>query len=815
MSPSRSHRETAPSHRPAAASRSDLLAAFLAVLITTSIPLHAEAAGNAVAGIPPTDALIVLDDIDIDEVWAFIDEWTANGAWLPHVYPPNLIIGSVPPSLEEALHSDRRVLSLNRRPYVPPASDKNARRHALVIASWNMEGGEAAEKNGEEAVFREGGELSCRVETVDGRAAELFARKAGRIEEKQYGRAKGADFFQTSEWVIGRTVVGVVLPSTEGATHTKEEVAGVYSQVRGAFTYLASRAGAYPGAQFLYDLHDSVYTSRNLQYSPPHYRESEWTGEVMKNLGGYDLYVKGVPQAPVYEYLDTLRTRFSTEWAVCLFLPRAKFFQGAGYTAYAYLGGPFLVAPSAGGGKVGPSGTILLSHLIIHEASHLYFALDEYAKGGSATPCRATSGYMGVFNRNSLRRDFLCDPESHQPCAMREASANLCSYSLAMMAAADSDTNGVPDVLDTTPWVNIDSTLGDTITTVSPEISGWISVVPAPNLANRSGTGADGRREKEALGRRNNITFNYITHVIYRIDDQSWQFGDPDGGWRYDSSLVHFRFIPDSLSGGNHVIRIRGVNSVGNESTGGFEKKFDLFVKAVALRDFEIEADYGGKVRLSFNIFGGAFGSEATLYRTAPSPDTGLPETDVVRVLTLSDDTAYEVIDEQGRPGDTLTYEIVVRGLGLEWSWEKRFVKQSPIERSTYLSIATPNPFRDRTVISFRVPRGPRIVRPGGGGKPGGTTHNGDYRPDAGYAPPAGKTSVRYRQIVARLDIYNIAGRRVRHYPPTYWDEGFVPDPVIWDGRDDRGNDVPQGVYFIHFSAGDDVRETRKIVLIR
>ena len=777
--------------------------------------------------IPVTDALILLEEMEIGSVWTFIEEWSDEGAWLPHVYPPNLIIGSVPADLEEAIRRDSRVISLNRRPFHPARAEKTTDRHSLVIASWNKEGDRPVHEEEARKSWAETGE-SCELKILDKSAWELPRDKMNAIAEKQYGRARGADFLQTSEWVIGRTVVGVVLPSAAGARHSASEKIQVIKDVRGAFSFLSSKAGAYPGARFAYDIHDSVEISRNLGISPPSYREEEWTSELMMNLGGYDMYVKGTHLGPVYEYLDNIRTQFSTEWAISLFLPKAVSFRGVGYTAYAYLGGPFLVAPSGtDDGRTGAS-NMLLSHLIIHEASHLYYALDEYRQGGTSTPCRAVSGYMAVFNRNSALSDFMCE-RPRQLCGMETPGPYLCSYSLGMMGAADTDVNeagqaapdGIPDVLDTTPWVYLDSTLSDTVTTIYPEITGWAAVVPKSNQAHWSGTGAmDGDFDEAAVpgdAKRNNISFNTIEHVIYQIDDRSWRYGDPEGGWEGDSGLVHFRFRPDSLSGGEHTITVKGVNDVQNESTGGFAKSVTLFVKAIALHNFNIQPDFKGKLRITFNIFGGAFHSEAILYRISAQSTGGeeqVPE--VVQVIELEDDTHYEIFDDEGLPGEEITYRLVIRGLGLEWDWDRKFVKPSPIERGEFLSIATPNPFRDQTVISFRVPRGPRDERYSGGNKPGDNSGDpGDYRPPTDYAPADLMDQSEFIPLSAEINIYNVAGRRVRHYPPASFYEGFAPDPVVWDGKDNKGNEVPQGIYFARLTVGDDVRETRKIVLLR
>jgi len=66
--------------------------------------------------------------------------------------------------------------------------------------------------------------------------------------------------------------------------------------------------------------------------------------------------------------------------------------------------------------------------------------------------------------------------------------------------------------------------------------------------------------------------------------------------------------------------------------------------------------------------------------------------------------------------------------------------------------------------------------------------------------------------IYTTLKIYNILGQKVR----TLVDEpkGAESFKVIWDGKDDEGEDVTSGIYFYQLSAEDRTR-TKKMVLLR
>jgi hypothetical protein len=63
---------------------------------------------------------------------------------------------------------------------------------------------------------------------------------------------------------------------------------------------------------------------------------------------------------------------------------------------------------------------------------------------------------------------------------------------------------------------------------------------------------------------------------------------------------------------------------------------------------------------------------------------------------------------------------------------------------------------------------------------------------------------------VARLDIYDVAGHRVRTLVSGHLDAG--EHRVVWDGRDARGVRVGSGIYFSRLQAGETAR-VRKMVL--
>jgi hypothetical protein len=423
------------------------------------------------------------------------------------------------------------------------------------------------------------------------------------------------------------------------------------------------------------------------------------------------------------------------------------------------------------------------------------------------------SGYLAIQNRNSMNRDYTCDPY-HVPCTMDAPSPGVCKYTLGQMGSWDGDEDGIPDVLDTHPFVYADS-LGDTIETVQPTIRGIAAEIPVPNEAFGAGTGA--AKLAGTMGSRPNITFNSIEHVIYRIDEMTngddeplWLYADPVGGWGGDSTRVSFSFVPDSLTGGLHTIRIRGVNTVGNQSTWG-ENRQTVFVKAIALHDFVAAPDYDGRVRVSYRVRGAAFDAAASLYRT---DSEGVDE--LLSTHTLADDAPMVLYDSRPKPGEKYRYRLVASALGSSWEWEADVTGPARITRGEHLSLITPNPFRTSTMFSIYVPRGDLSERPGDGGNPKpGVTPPNPYDPNNGAPQFTNASQGRYLAVRVEMDVYDLCGRLIRHFRPIHGYQGFWTEPYVWDGTDDEGDPVAQGVYFVRMKAGDDVRETRKVVLIR
>jgi hypothetical protein len=81
--------------------------------------------------------------------------------------------------------------------------------------------------------------------------------------------------------------------------------------------------------------------------------------------------------------------------------------------------------------------------------------------------------------------------------------------------------------------------------------------------------------------------------------------------------------------------------------------------------------------------------------------------------------------------------------------------------------------------------------------------------------PMHGVSQVEYaleRSGGVRLSVFDAAGRKVR----SLWDGWQMAGAHVlaWDGRDDQGRDVPEGLYFVRLET-ERTGETRKLVVVR
>ena len=173
--------------------------------------------------------------------------------------------------------------------------------------------------------------------------------------------------------------------------------------------------------------------------------------------------------------------------------------------------------------------------------------------------------------------------------------------------------------------------------------------------------------------------------------------------------------------------------------------------------NFEAECQVGGWVRLSWQITGGDV-SGFNLYREEDGVETKLT------LLPLAPDKIEYYDDGADLNRSCRWFLGVIQGSGAE----RRF---GPIEAGAVIMVF-PNPFRERVKVGVRL------------------SQSG----------------------IHRLEIYDVAGRRVRTLWSGRQDAGIKE--ADWNGTDDHGRSLAAGVYYLVYQMGYS-RNSRKIIMIK
>lgn len=351
-------------------------------------------------------------------------------------------------------------------------------------------------------------------------------------------------FYQTSEYMVGRVAVGLVLVESDGSIDpdrsnwTAVQQQTVISQVQAALNWWIVRR---PGTQLSFVIDDHATIPVTTGYEPidhPQAAEGLWISDVMAKMG----YTTNGYFNRVRTYVNDLRAENDADWAFTIFVvnsngdPDAAFSDG--YFAYAYLGGPFMVMTYDNGNY----GIAHMDAVAAHEVGHMFHALDQYASAN--IPCTVASGYLNVENQNSQRAGCSSDVAS----IMRGGISAYLTGSLDPSAAGqigwrDSDSDGILDPIDTTPNL--------TLTTAVQSGTAWTYAGYALDQPYPSTT---------ALLQSINVI-----SVEYQIDGGDWQSVPSTKMDDVDTSVAYTLTLTN-LATGNHAIVLRARNSVGNIS---------------------------------------------------------------------------------------------------------------------------------------------------------------------------------------------------------------------------------------------------------
>jgi len=379
---------------------------------------------------------------------------------------------------------------------------------------------------------------------------------------------------ETAAFAAGKVAVAVVFVQSDGSLDPSTENwsrrdpgnpgdrrTNVLAKVRSALTWWNERspdgsleaflpaAGQYGASRTVTTRFEPI--SRPVGQFNTDYRLSDagWRWQIMGRLGYAHDRIDDSP-LPERAYADTVRRKTGADWAFVLYVVDSlrdadgMFPDGAiAYTADLY--GPYMTLTYDNDGYTFRHFDAVLAH----EMGHVFGALDEYAPPHPGYPSTGdlTSGYLGVRNRNAVKRGT-----TDLPCLMRGSQATLdafvlgelCPSSVGQTGLRDGDTDTRPNVVDTRPW--FDPTAPVIAANGVVTMTGSVREQPWPR-----GTSSVG------IAFRHDLSI-FVPHDLrFRIDAGEWlPLVAVDG--RFDQPVEQWRLTTAPLTAGAHTLEVEG-----------------------------------------------------------------------------------------------------------------------------------------------------------------------------------------------------------------------------------------------------------------
>jgi hypothetical protein len=536
-----------------------------------------------------------------------------------------------------------------------------------------------------------------------------------------------------------------------------------------------------------------------------------WIADVMNHLGYHGDQSEYLDL--VHQFNNEWRIQWGTDWVFTAFIVNStnddnnRFGTRPAkelYLSFSNLGGPYMAIPfPAGWPGISP-----IKQLFIHELGRIFWATYEQL-GRNDADCDTRSGYLNYINWNQIVEygDYGgvegCSPTYHPvACIMNLAWAYYgydgppCPFSTGMMGLVDENDNRVPDALDAPPDIIFENTVLESTIADSFHLRFQAVSQAVPN-----------KNPYQKLSQRINYALP-IKDVSYLVNGVGPIRIYPDDNV-YDEKTEDFEALISTLIPGTSEIEVISRNSLGATSEG-----FIKHVYYIGLHYIHFSFIYlNNGIGISWNMLGETFDANFDLHRIESGP---VPRDSIVAsdIQPSSPSTGYftpfYAFDGSVIPGHKYRYYVEgtftfnYRGQDTtitHISNEFEVTASLHIEKQNILSAPSPNPFRDQTWISIRVPTSTREAdnqSPDKSGLPGNAARAPALQDDV-------PTDV-------NIKIYNALGQRVKNLH-SGWSYSTVLT-LGWDGTNDNNVRVPSGVYFLRAKAGP-YTQVQKVLLIR
>ena len=467
----------------------------------------------------------------------------------------------------------------------------------------------------------------------------------------------GARWFDTSEFMMGRVAVSILFPESDGSLDSNRydwtaalRDSVVRSAVRGLGKWgvFAARRGV--DVTFAIEVHSGLAT----RYEPIKRTVGEEEGWIQDMLTPY-LGYRADARTQCYDVANSARARLGAQWAALIFPVCNDSLNSAfpdGYLSHSTYGGPYFVAPINNLNTQSAT----LDYYMSHEMAHIFWSLDEGFGPNAWWACTLTSGYLNVPNYNSMIPSAVycsglrgyTDPRQ---CLMRgNWPDSICAYTEGQVGWADRDQSGAPDLLETHPIVNPDSSLYRATAGAPITLTGYALEIPL------------GNQNPEHFGFGDSISIATIDSVTLRLETAPPVLATPIDG-AYDSGREYVSVTLAPLPPGEYVAEWDTWNSSGKQT---IQRPITSILLTAARASADVALD---PRRPSPSLIAGPVPSDGRVWFRLVGPPGG--------------EALARLHDIQGRALAKWSFHVPSSGL-LQWSWDGRVESGAPLPGGLY-----------------------------------------------------------------------------------------------------------------------------------
>jgi hypothetical protein len=556
------HFITRPGRRQKMRNHSILALAIMALWAGTA----ADAQYSGGTGTPDEtgQALLILKSKNLNDMHATIAALEDKGIYVQHVIPPRVVIARLSTQAERFALAISNVVSVHWEA-VAPFDVTEGMDLATGVAAWNhLLAPEAAA--GAAAGAAAPPRIPAEATPLVGDALEPPMPAVSRLlTGPGFYVTNAPGYYSTSEFMIGKVAVGVILPESKSGIIGNYEnwdpnrQQKVFDEIMEGLDWWVRQSPSSANLTFYYDQQFSIPT----QYEPITKNgyindtdQDAWVSDIFSNMG-----YTGTRFKQARDYINSLRTKFDTDWCYTFIVVDSnkdsdgKFADGS--IAWAYRGGPYSVMNY----KNDNWGISSMNLVAAHETGHIFLAADEYCQPPYGCCDFNNYGYLNVYNGNCQNGNPLS-----VACMMRNNENAICDYTKGQIGWRDTDGDSRPDTIDN-------------------DVNNIFDPYPTPtknNFLTFTGTAADIPCDSPT---RTDVTINKIIYVWYRVNDFPGAFANATDG-SFNNDVEGYNFTIQLPMAGVYRIKTKAVSTSVNLSV---ERSQDVEVQFSVSPNYSFE----------------------------------------------------------------------------------------------------------------------------------------------------------------------------------------------------------------------------------